>query len=174
MASEPTQHIIMVNGDGHPLDPVDKRKLNDSEFLEHIQSILDNIDARQPTNGKIRVLIFVHGGLNTLKTGLKRAKELYQQILDDGYYPIFINWRSGLVSSYSEYLLTARQGRTHRRLGPLTSPFFLVGDLGRGIAHAPVTWYHQAISDLKSTPIKPVDQKNSQKRSPDSRKLVQR
>ena len=58
-----------------------------------------------------RSLIFVHGGLNTYNQSLSRVNEMTPQILAAHFYPLFVNWDSGLVSSYWEHLFLVRQGR---------------------------------------------------------------
>lgn len=69
----------------------------------------------------------------------------------EGYYPIFINWRSGLLTSYSEHLVATRQGeRWHPVGGWATSPFMLIGDLGRAVFRAPMVWIQGARSGLQS------------------------
>jgi pimeloyl-ACP methyl ester carboxylesterase len=86
-------------------------------------------------NGRRRVLIYVHGGLNTQYDTLERVRTLYQKILCAGYYPIFVNWRSSLFSSYFEQLLFVRQGKYEDRwrypLGWPMAPVYLLADTMR-------------------------------------------
>ena len=63
-----------------------------------------------------RVTIFVHGGMNTQEQTIERASEWAGIILednegaDDSAFPIFVNWKSSLWSSYFTHLFDLRQG----------------------------------------------------------------
>lgn len=43
-----------------------------------------------------RLVLYAHGGLNSEKEGLRRAKEMVPVFLDNGCYPIFFVWKTGL------------------------------------------------------------------------------
>lgn len=62
------------------------------------------------------VLLFVHGGLNNRRGSFQRAVELLRKSdgPSDSYYPIFVNWRSALLSSYWDHLSLVRQGEENR------------------------------------------------------------
>ncbi len=90
----------------------------------------------------------MHGGLNSYSVSLGRVNEDTPRITATNYYPLFINWDSGLINSYLEHLWLVRQGEVHPVWGPLTSPLYLIADLGRAVTRAPVVWYYQVTSDL--------------------------
>jgi Papain family cysteine protease len=46
-----------------------------------------------------RVVIYAHGGLNSEKEGLKRARYMAQPFLDNGCYPLFVVWKTGLLET---------------------------------------------------------------------------
>jgi pimeloyl-ACP methyl ester carboxylesterase len=152
----PRQHVVLVNRSGKSLFPDGDRARKPEkagEFAAHLTAITNAIAKCTncaSSDGTKRVLIFVHGGLNTYNQSLERVNELVPDISRDGYYPLFINWNSGLVSSYQEHLLITRQGRVEHVWGPLTSPFFLAADLGRAVTRAPVVWYYQLTSDAST------------------------
>ena len=75
-----------------------------------------------------------------------------QQLLTpDGYFPIFINWRSFLFSSYSEHLYSTRQGEQWSLpAGIASSPFVFLGDVGRAIGRAPMVWIYEINNALSS------------------------
>ena len=163
----PLEHIIMFDGSGKPLNPKGNlgeiTSVNKTEAKAknlHFSSILFNYDGeddrtykeqhieriknemteffeKKPTK---RLLIFIHGGLNSQVDSLERIvgcikdenKPLYEKIKDNGYYPIFINWKSSLLSSYAEHLISLRQGETHEYYGLLTSPVVFAADVSRG------------------------------------------
>lgn len=78
----PTQYLVMFNGLGHPVEPrgnVGDRhvpyvpfltypELDDQEYIHHIDDIMAALQQHKPNaNGGRKVLMFVHGGLNTAK-----------------------------------------------------------------------------------------------------------
>src|SRR5579871_3632599 len=156
-AYAPREHVVLVDHTGTPLVTDDReggrRYLTaetNSEFAAHLAAITAAIAA--DTNcigpdGRKRILIFAHGGLNTYNVSLARVTEVTPKI-GTNFYPLFINWDSGLKSSYLEHLFWVRQGEVHKVWGPLTSPFYLLADLGRAVTRAPVVWYYQWTSDL--------------------------
>jgi len=147
----PREHVVLVNRSGKPVFPDGDRARKaekSGEFASHLASITNAIANCTNCVGVKKILIFVHGGLNTYNQSLERVNErLLPEISRAGYYPLFINWNSGLISSYREHLLITRQGRVEHVWGPITSPFYLVADLGRAVTRAPVVWYHQLTSD---------------------------
>ena len=89
---------------------------------------------------KKELLIFIHGGLNTLNSSFKRIIGQYTEIQkDDGPYPIFINWRSGAFTTYVDHLVHIRQGAVSGTAW-LTSPLYLATDIAGSIVNAPKAW----------------------------------
>lgn len=174
-----TEHVVMVNGMGDLIDP--RANIGDPEAGRHLlfkpYPKLDDPDAyfaqllasldRTPvrTGGtRKRILLFVHGGLNTAQTSIERVVEYSDRIRHDGTYPIFLNWDSSLTSSYLEHLVLLRQGRrvddwccgAWKEFGPayevganmagvvasvVTTPLYLALDLTRGVLRLPVDMY---------------------------------
>lgn len=106
-----------------------------------------------PRNDPKKIMIFVHGGLNTQLHTITRAEQLYNKIAQTGYYPLFINWRASFTASYLEQLWYIRQGEKQPVVGPVTLlPTFGV-DVARGIARAPLVWAAQRTNDIKTAPL---------------------
>jgi pimeloyl-ACP methyl ester carboxylesterase len=157
-APAPREHVVLVDHSGVSLyvnAPTNQQRFlhreTDSDFLGHLSAITNAIAT--DTNcigpdGVKRILIFVHGGLNSYSVSLGRVNLDTPKIAGANYYPIFINWDSGLISSYLEHLWNVRQGEVRPYSGPLTSPLYLIADLGRAVTRAPVVWYYQITSDL--------------------------
>jgi pimeloyl-ACP methyl ester carboxylesterase len=141
------KHLIVVGSDGEPLKPVrcNPPAATRPEFDSHVSTILRGLE--EEPHGKI--LIFIHGGLNTYAQSFDRALRLIPLIKNAGYYPIFVNWRSGLVDCYREHLFSVRQGRIHRNYGWLTWLYLLTADLGRAVFRSPAAIYLQIINDCK-------------------------
>jgi hypothetical protein len=142
-----SKNLIIVGSDGEPLKPVryDPKGMTRPEFDSHVSAILQGLE--EEPHGKL--LIFIHGGLNTYAQSFDRAMRLIPLIKDAGYYPIFVNWRSGLVDCYREHLFSVRQGRVHRNYWWLTWLYFLTADLGRAVFRSAAAIYLQIINDCK-------------------------
>lgn len=174
----PRQHLVMFNGLGHPVEPRgnvgDKHvpyvpflpysEFDEPEYLRHMDAIIGALRQHQSDpRGKRKVVIFIHGGLNSAKESIERAGILAPLIKQDGYFPIFINWDSSFTTSYIDHLFYIRQGRLvfdwccndppipawtkslgAAIAGTITMPFYLLSDVGRGILRAPVVWYSLA------------------------------
>lgn len=143
----------LCNGSHVPLRRY--RAFGEDDRQRYLQDLFAELKAQAPVkDGRRQLLLFVHGGLNTRKSALKRAVELTAPILDDGpYYPIFVNWRSSLVSSYADHLLWIRQGKARPVLGLLSSPVILGIDLVRAVARAPLVWGGQLINAVSTMPV---------------------
>jgi Papain family cysteine protease len=57
-----------------------------------------------PAGSKKRVMIYCHGGLNDLDAAILRASVLGPCFYDNGVYPIFVMWRSGIWDSIKSIL----------------------------------------------------------------------
>ena len=117
--------------------------------------------------GKRKILIFAHGGLSQPEGSLVGAMRDFRDITalpppegtgstkeeDRGYYPIFINWDSGFISSYGEHLVHVRRGRKDRKdvfVGPAAAPLQFLTDLARAVSRAPLVWLYQIDRDVQS------------------------
>ena len=142
-----SKHLIIVGRNGEPLEPVRRapKTLSPAEFTSHVSGILRGLEEGPHK----KILLFLHGGLNTYPQSFGRATKLIPLIKNTGYYPIFVNWRSGLVDCYREHLFSVRQGRVHRHYGWLTWLYFLTADLGRAVFRSPAAIYLQIINDCK-------------------------
>jgi hypothetical protein len=174
----PSNNIIMVNAKGRPVDPTgntgckqegvapcegshstaaDYNELEPLEYQAHVDELLNALDRRKGHSRKI--LIYIHGGLNTQAGAVERATILNKPITDSGYFPIFINWQSSLVTSYKDHIFYLRQGADWREgdlpgkmAGWGSSPFYLIADVSRAIARAPVAMGIQVANDLTTSP----------------------
>jgi hypothetical protein len=89
-----------------------------------------------------RIVVFFHGGLNEPLGSIRRVQKLHQVILDDGYYPIFINWQSSIGPALRERYLY--EGRPRRRAADAVPPLLSIpADIGRAAGRAPLLWYMQ-------------------------------
>ncbi len=148
------RHYILIHEEGYPVTIQhgvlwDSRiAMNTVEFSKRIDQILEQI---QTTTAKavaeqepVRLLFFVHGGLNTYRADFKRMLELLDKnsglFARTSYHPIFINWNSSLWDSVIDDIFLVRLGKRREILGPLTAPFMLTGRLASTAIGAPGAW----------------------------------
>ncbi len=158
----PVEHVITFDGEGDPVVPREGvlrhvssfRRAEREEYHDHVELMLEAMLAGAPRapDGRRRVLIFLHGGLNRLNYSSGRSTELRDPILVDGSWPIFLQWDSSLLSSYADHLFFVRQGEDWGGFGVPLFPLYLAGDLGRGIANLPLVAVSQSSSFFKSLP----------------------
>src|SRR6185503_12146661 len=93
---EVANHIIMADNNGEPVHPL-TGWMEPAQYSNYLNDLVRNVKEHSPAGneGRKKILIFVHGGLNNRAVSLRRADELYETVLtdkDDPYYPVFINW----------------------------------------------------------------------------------
>ena len=137
----PVNNIISIDPGGGPTNPYNDKPLDAKEYSEHITEVLDT--------KKKQIILYIHGGLKIPSSAKQGAVELLKPMTDAGYHPIFINWRSGLATSYAEHHFLNRQGETKGWMGVVTSPFVLIQDLARGAARTPMVWWYRLTSYFK-------------------------
>lgn len=111
MSQEWLQHIIVVGSDGEPRQPESPSDvLTVAEYKKRIASLLSKL-GKSKQDGDKKILIFVHGGLNSYKDSIKHAEYLYPKITDAGCFPVFVSWRlrSGHVIG-NTYTASGRAG----------------------------------------------------------------
>lgn len=161
-------HAIFVDHDGKPLRYGDCGFTDNYHYSEHLDRMFGNLEKfheRNSAAGKpTKVLIFIHGGLNSLKGTLKRASDLTCRIFNpfdpSSHYPILVNWDSEAFGSLRDHLFLVRQGEVRKVTGPLTFPLIALEDLGKSAVGAPTSWYYQYFAtDLRSLifPDQPYD-----------------
>ncbi len=164
----PLQHVVMYDEEGKAVDPsgnmghthtpvVSYRQYDSAEYQAHLEGMFQEIK-RSSGEGKRRVMLFIHGGLNTQVGSLQRLVDSFEDsktrvdlIKEAGYYPIFVNWSSSLWSSYFEHLFRIRQGqRWSWYTGIPSSLVMFPVDLTRSLVRAPLAWGVQIHNDLQT------------------------
>src|ERR1039458_5706747 len=136
-------YVVDINQRGQPVDPTNHPETISITCFDHqlddivagIQAFNPPADKRDP-NGRKRIVIFVHGGLNSPADAMERAEETFQQMKNEGIYPIYINWNSDPFSTYGEHLVWVRQGR-YTEAGIWSAPFYFFADFIRAFGRAP-------------------------------------
>lgn len=192
------QHAILINGDGKLEKPntvniggfaeVEDAVVEDTcasqnndhgmyypEIFNKVEKFLGDATPENPKG----ILIFVHGGLNTQFNSTQRVNQVIEAYLDGrlkgqdddksvSYYPILINWDSGLIESYGSHLFSLRQGISRPAWGAITSPAYFIADVGRSIVRFPIvdgqTIYRnlQAVPKVQDWDILCCEKKNSE------------
>ena len=149
------RHSIFVDHDGRPLTP---RVDTSGARLDSVAygAYLHQLFAAARASGKRNILVWIHGGLVSLSEGFSVTRRIVRDMAADStqrdVYPIAIDWESALTSSYMEHLVSLRQGvRETRPVAViLTTPLYLLADVGRAVTRAPVVWYGQASRFVES------------------------
>ena len=112
--------------------------------IDRIINALTEQMKKQPQH----IMIFIHGGLNTPEDSLKNAlndlrlilKERPDNVLMKGQaiFPIFLNWPSGGLDSYEDYIVNYKQGAYGGEVRHLESPLYLGNDIAQTGAHVPL------------------------------------
>lgn len=126
-------HLIYINKDGELIDPYSKEVIKDSnKYINELFEAYKN-------SKKEKITIFIHGGLNTFQTATGKANQILNNYKDEEEenYIVSIGWQAGPFTNYLDHLFFIRGGERRPVLGPLTSPFILVEDTARSLAHAP-------------------------------------
>lgn len=87
-----------------------------------------------------QVLIYFNGGLNPAEVVRAQAESQVPKMLEDGYYPIFLIWPTGPLETYLEQITFVRNGVRRSNPQLLRAPLYFAGDIGQGLARAPVTY----------------------------------
>jgi pimeloyl-ACP methyl ester carboxylesterase len=164
-----TNHVIRADRDGFALHAdTDKEvffeRTSASCFAVYVSNMLARAELWNATHDwnktnrdvtaegkprrKVRLLIHVHGGLNSWDDTVKRMDMAWLMMHDanpdDRYYPIFVAWPSAYFNCYNEHLVSLRQGnRSSAWWGYPTAPMIGLLDLCEGLVNTPLAWTYQ-------------------------------
>ncbi len=168
-------HVIAIDALGDLIDPLSREPIPDPPgFVRAILNRADagmdelNIDANHADpcpcppgshpedkgSYKVRrLLLSVHGGLNTARDSLGNASVTLDGMKRetnpvDKHYPIFFTWPTGPLDTYGEHLFTLRQGERQNTRGMFTWPVIFVVDILKGLVDAPRSWIVTGFHDV--------------------------
>ncbi|MBK8118416.1 MAG: peptidoglycan-binding protein [Sulfuritalea sp.] len=121
------EHSIVLGNNGHvarfdTLDGV-------TRTLQNQACVLPDTWFRISGAAQKRLVLYVHGGLNSEDDAIKRARAMGRYFLGNGCYPLFLVWKSGLLESFNNIL------EDKSTSGPA------------GIAGGPLDWITDKLSD---------------------------
>jgi hypothetical protein len=150
-------HAILIHREGYLIN-TDGKKIDTAARAEgHMELIRNGIDRHvirivksDRDKEPLRLLFFVHGGLNTYADNLDRMKKLIHKdgLLGNSlYYPVFISWESSYWTALVDDLFVVRQGREADNFGRrlwagITSPFVAAIRFGAGLLRSPISLAH--------------------------------
>ncbi len=161
VAEDFKKHVILVDVEGDLRDPCTFEKLGAGNEMhrrrEEERLYLENIRQHLGEQKPKKILIFIHGGLNRKTKSSRRVISSYQQIKEDGIYPIFINWSSGPLTNFLGAFVRERRGeRIKTSWGLTAAPYHLGRGFVEGIGHTPTTWWRMWASDKASLSADPL------------------
>jgi len=140
-ADELSSYQLYIDSTGDLLDPRNEKVIKDED--PYVKNIVDNFKSKKSQNPDLKMTIFIHGGLNSFENATDRVKRVKDSMLMDNKYPVFISWRSGGFSNYSDHLVSIRRGEKRNWfVGGITSPFVFAEDALRSLARAPASTYN--------------------------------
>lgn len=139
-------HSIFVDRRGAPVRVEDSQSeglqewnLWPLEYRAQLHALRDSIER----SGRDTLLIFVHGGLVKLSSGMERATVLAREISEKApsTYPIVVNWSSEGVSAYWDQIARVKAGLYESDPGIISKTFGLTVnapfDLLTGLVNVP-------------------------------------
>lgn len=165
-------HMLYVNGYGDLVDPVTGAVIGDGSLAatkelekEYIDRIFENFSRLKLNDSKLKMTIFIHGGLNDFATAVRRPKLMTEAMLADHQYPIFIAWNSDFWPNYVDHLFRIRKGLNRPVLGIVSSPVVFVEDVGRSVVRIPASIYKEISEPIMvSKSVNSVDEVDYQRR----------
>lgn len=98
------EHCLIFGNNGHLKRMLIEPANADAEFRVHAVELPRQWLAKAPNK---KLVIYAHGGLNSEEAALHRAAKLGPILLENGIYPLFYVWKSGLAETLGHILQEA-------------------------------------------------------------------
>ena len=148
-------HMLCADPDGEPAAV----RVTDCPDIDlghhpHTGEIMGEYERwRAAKPGRERVMLIFHGGLVSMADAVAGAQATLRAMAahppedgQDEFFPIFVNWETGMFWSWVDHMFFVRAGERTTFNASLTSPIILLADFGKAIARYPVTLYQQTNS----------------------------
>ncbi len=122
------------------------------------EKIFEGIDAYAATLGtnQLTLTLMLHGGLATPEKTLEKELEAVAAMKNDSgdsTYPIFINWRSGGLTTLNDHLFRIRDGEVFEYAKYTAIPVCLPAYLWKVVGDAPLAFLRSIRDNVKSFPF---------------------
>lgn len=133
-----------------------------SSSVGSVKDIVNEIKAQREVNKDKKLLVFIHGGLDspdgdildqegTIKRfasdiqdiSCKRQGADKTQCKEDDYYPLFIIWPSAFINTYGDSIFHNYQGEWNGIIPIISSPLRFSLDIAEIFVRAPQSFFHQ-------------------------------
>jgi hypothetical protein len=109
------QHSIVLGNNGRVNHYLPRDAVNMT--LQYQACVAPDEWFRQQADKKKRLVVYVHGGLNSEESAIKRARVMGRYFLQNGCYPLFMVWKSGMLESFTDILQDAITPRAAQQPG---------------------------------------------------------
>ncbi|MFJ4347915.1 C1 family peptidase [Pseudomonas sp. NPDC089401] len=111
------QHSVVLGDDGRVSRYLTQDEL--TRTLQYQACVLPDQWLRAQSGSIKRLVIIVHGGLNSEAVAIKRAQAMGRYFMGNGCYPLFVVWKTGLLESLGDILRKHMPGGGDRAGGML-------------------------------------------------------
>lgn len=132
------RHSVVLGNDGRV-----SRYLTEDEqprkLQQQVYALPDAWFRTQPAGQPKRLVLYVHGGLNSEDAAIKRASAMGRFFIGNGCYPLFMVWKTGLMESVGD-IIADKMGRQPTLAGGLreaitdTTDLLVEKTIGRPLA----------------------------------------
>jgi hypothetical protein len=98
------RHALVLGNDGRLAAPILVDAADAAAAATRVVKALPSAWLASAAGGSGKVVLYVHGGLNDLRTALARVRVLGPCFHDNDVYPIFACWQSGFIDSLKNAL----------------------------------------------------------------------
>jgi hypothetical protein len=106
---ESVEHALVIGHRGLP----ERVTISEATVSEAVEKVVYDRPsewlASLPAKAAKRIVVYVHGGLNDLDTGIARTSILGPYLQKNGIYPVFAIWQSGLLESVHDIVRSAAE-----------------------------------------------------------------
>jgi pimeloyl-ACP methyl ester carboxylesterase len=142
-------HVVLLDSDGDPRSietrdgqppgGVDLGTYVRQRFVAMVDAATEHHRQRGQPDQPLRLLFYMHGGLNDEAEVHKSAVESWRPMEESGYFPVFLVWPTGFWSAYGEQVAEVSNGdRQDRSYAGAAGE--MLGDTLGGLGGAPTAW----------------------------------
>ncbi len=125
------EHSVVFGNDGRVCRYLTQDELSRTLLFQACglpdQWFRDPASPKSP-DGKKRLVIYAHGGLNKESSAIDRARVMGRYFVGNGCYPLFLVWKTGLMESICN-IVTEAFGRQPARAGGLRDSLIEASDM---------------------------------------------